>query len=199
MLGSDPQSKTVWYIPTAPLRDGWSERDTRQYADQIKKQFGIGRMEWIDPEYVKGTSLRTAVERIRPDVVWAEMGNTYNICHHLNNSGAAELIHELVDAGAVYVGSSAGSIMAGRTIQMAFWKDWDDRTCEGTVNVDWTDPQASAAGSMPLLFTNTMKDLPKLCLFSLNTPDKFCHACQSWLANLTLVALVALDHRCRED
>ena len=23
-------------------------------------------------------------------------------------------------------------------------KDWDDRSCEGTVNVDWTDPEVAA-------------------------------------------------------
>merc|ERR1712187_778568 len=29
---------------------------------------------------------------------------------------------------------------AGKTVQTAFWKDWDDRTAEGTLrDVDWTD------------------------------------------------------------
>jgi peptidase E len=46
-------------------------------------------------------------------------------------------------SGTIYVGSSAGAIMAGRTCQMAFWKDWDDRSCEGTVNVDWTKPDVA--------------------------------------------------------
>ena len=87
----------------------------------IQQRFGI-RMEWIDPEYVTGDALRSAVAAISPDVVWAEMGNTYNICYHLHKSGGDKLVTELVGAGAVYVGSSAGSIMAGRTCQMAFWK-----------------------------------------------------------------------------
>lgn len=26
---------------------------------------------------------------------------------------------------------------------MALWKNWDDQTCEGTVAVDWTDPELS--------------------------------------------------------
>jgi hypothetical protein len=104
-----------------------------------------------------------------------------NACagHHLWNSGGAEIIQDLVGKGAIYVGASAGSIMAGRTCQMALWKacarplmrararyptkptanrfssadadgrvaahpspvlqDWDDKTCEGTVSVDWND------------------------------------------------------------
>jgi len=120
---------------------------TRQQMAQIKKELNLGKIEWIDPEYVTGETLRQAVQQLgRVDVVYAEMGNTYNICHHLHKSGGAELVRELVmSKGAVYVGASAGSIMAGRTIQMAFWKDWDDRTCEGTVSCDWTNP-ATAQG-----------------------------------------------------
>ena len=71
------------------------------------------------------------------------MGNTYNLCYHMHNSGGAALVHELMDAGAIYVGSSAGSIMAGHTCQMALWKNWDDQTCEGTVHVDWSDREVA--------------------------------------------------------
>ena len=70
-------------------------------------------------------------------------GNTYNICYHLWNSGGAQIIKELVANGALYVGASAGSIMAGRTCQMALWKNWDDQTCEGTVNVNWSDKEVA--------------------------------------------------------
>ena len=58
-------------------------------------------------------------------------------------------MRELVAGGAIYVGASAGSIMAGRTVQMALWKNWDDQTCEGTVSVDWTDAEV-ARGPQPL-------------------------------------------------
>ena len=71
------------------------------------------------------------------------MGNTYNICYHLWRSGGAEIIFKLMEAGALYVGSSAGSIMAGKTCQMALWKNWDDQTCEGTVRVDWSDKEVA--------------------------------------------------------
>ena len=48
-------------------------------------------------------------------------------------------VYQAIDAGAIYVGSSAGSIVAGKTVQMAFWKNWDDKTAEGTIAVDWDD------------------------------------------------------------
>ena len=31
------------------------------------------------------------------DVVYAEMGNTYNLCYHMHNSGGAELVRELME------------------------------------------------------------------------------------------------------
>lgn len=111
----------------------------------IQRSFGIGRIEWIDVEYTKGDSLRAAVQHLgKVHCVYAEMGNTYNLAHHLGNSGGAELVRELVlSKGAVYVGASAGAIMAGHTVQMALWKNWDDQSCEGTVSVDWSDKQVA--------------------------------------------------------
>ena len=111
---------TCWYIPTAPLRDGWSEDQARQAMANVQRSVGFARVEWIDPEYVKGEALRDQVRALgKVDCIWVEMGNTYNLNWHLWNSGGAELIHDLVNDGALYVGSSAGSIMAGRTCQMA--------------------------------------------------------------------------------
>ena len=119
-LPADPKDATVWYIPTAPLRDGWSKGQVQSQMASLQRTFGLGRVEWIDVEYVKGDALREAVGKLgKVDVVYAEMGNTYNLAHHLGNSGGAELIKELVQHDAVYVGASAGAIMAGRTVQMA--------------------------------------------------------------------------------
>lgn len=139
MLGSgDLGKKTGWYIPTAALRDGWSEATARSRMQNIQRRYGLGRLQWIDMEYVKGDKLRKAVQALgKIDFIWAEVGNTYNLAYHMWNSGGAEIVQQLVGEDTLYLGSSAGSIMAGRTIQTAFWKDWDDRTCEGTVSVDW--------------------------------------------------------------
>ena len=176
MLGDRSSAKaTCWYIPTAPLRDGWSKRQAQEQMASVGRQFNL-QCAWIDVEYTKGAELKAAIGKLgKVDVIYAEMGNTYNLCYHLWNSGGAELIKELMDAGAsmptscviernplsrdpmgltaasnsfrasfaVYVGASAGSIMAGRTCQMALWKDWDDQSCEGTVSVDWSDKEVA--------------------------------------------------------
>ena len=74
LLGTDPKQATCWYIPTAPLRDGWSEGQARQQMASIKAQFGLKRIEWIDPEYVKGDALVSAIQKLgRVDMVYAEM------------------------------------------------------------------------------------------------------------------------------
>ena len=68
----------------------------------------------------------------------------YALRHHLRASGGDALVRRLLGAGALYVGSSAGAIVGGRTVQMAFWKDWDDRTAGGTLDVDWADAELGA-------------------------------------------------------
>ena len=46
--------------------------------------------------------------------------------------GLDDLIRRRVlDAGALYVGQSAGAIVAGANIRTAFWKGWDDPTAGG--------------------------------------------------------------------
>jgi peptidase E len=36
-----------------------------------------------------------------------------------------------VSAGCLYVGASAGAIVAGRSIETALWKGWDDPSVAG--------------------------------------------------------------------
>jgi len=132
--------KTMWYIPTAALADGRSLYDVRQTAEELRTSLALGRVEIIDVEHVQGKALREALAALAGvDVVYAEKGNTYALRYHLRASGADGLICAALASGAIYVGASAGSIVAGRTVQMAFWKDWDDRTAGGTIDVDWSD------------------------------------------------------------
>ena len=107
----------------------------RSQPETIKHQFRVGVVRSLDPEHVKGELLRTKIHELAPRLIWAEMGNTYALRHHLRESGGDEIIRELVTSGAaVFYGASAGAILAGRTIQMAFWKDWDDKTVSGQLS-----------------------------------------------------------------
>mmetsp|Transcript_112723 Transcript_112723/g.283466 ORF Transcript_112723/g.283466 Transcript_112723/m.283466 type:complete len:268 (-) Transcript_112723:37-840(-) len=146
MLGNSPERWSLWYIPTATLNDGGTLLTVSRTVARLQSDYSFGRVEVIDPERVNGSALRSRVAGLGQDlVIWAESGNTYALRYHLRQSGGDALVYELMDQGAIYVGSSAGSIVAGRTVQMAFWKNWDDRSAGGTISVNWTDP-ATAKG-----------------------------------------------------
>lgn len=71
LIGKE-KGATCWYIPTAPLRDGWSLSQTKQQMQQVQRQFNFGRVEWIDPEYTQGDELLAAIDKLgHVDVIWA--------------------------------------------------------------------------------------------------------------------------------
>lgn len=141
MLGGPADGKTVWYLPTAALRDVELLQDHVNAVVAALRNSGFW-VKVIDVEYVKGDELKKAIAYLgRIDVIYADCGNSYSLRHHLRNSGGDQLVYDALDAGAIYVGVSAGSIVAGQTIQTAFWKDWDDRTAQGTISVNWKDKE----------------------------------------------------------
>lgn len=56
------------------------------------------------------------------DVVWVEGGNTFYLLKAIRESGFDTVIKELIEKGAVYVGSSAGSYVTCPTIEASTWK-----------------------------------------------------------------------------
>jgi len=68
----------------------------------------------------------------RPHLVYVEGGNTFWLQHCIEKGGYTSLIKDAVcdttegGVGAVYVGKSAGAIVAGRWMATATWKGWDD-------------------------------------------------------------------------
>lgn len=59
------------------------------------------------------------------DVVYVQGGNTFYLLKHVRKSGFDKVVKELTDKGVVYIGVSAGSILAGPTIETAGWKNQD--------------------------------------------------------------------------
>jgi len=145
LIGAEPKDTNVWYIPTAARHDGMAAMAKEQPA-AIRQRFGVGVVRSIDPETVKGDLLRTKVSELKPRLIWAEMGNTYALRHHLRESGGDELIRSLVASGVHFYGASAGAILAGRTVQTAFWKNWDDKTVSGQIDGTVWDDASTARG-----------------------------------------------------
>jgi hypothetical protein len=99
----------------------------------------------------------------RPHLVYVEGGNTFWLRHCMGKGpgpgpggGYVGLVRDAC-AGprgfAVYLGKSAGAIVAGRDVSTATWKGWDDpsvvpgRRMGGASNDDWSDlPGLDLAG-----------------------------------------------------
>ena len=59
------------------------------------------------------------------DIIFVEGGNTFYLLKAMRACKFERIIKKLLKHGKVYVGASAGSIVAGRTIKTASWKNGD--------------------------------------------------------------------------
>ncbi|MFH1142279.1 MAG: Type 1 glutamine amidotransferase-like domain-containing protein [Candidatus Uhrbacteria bacterium] len=59
------------------------------------------------------------------DIIYVEGGNTFYLLEHVRKSGFDHKLKTLVDYEKVYVGVSAGSILAGQSIEVGRYGDKD--------------------------------------------------------------------------
>ncbi len=59
------------------------------------------------------------------DIIYVAGGNTFYLLKAMRGCNFEKVVRKLLKQGIVYIGSSAGSIVAGRTIQTANWKNQD--------------------------------------------------------------------------
>lgn len=95
------------------------------YLDQDRqKMIGLGiQVENIDIEGKNEEEVRDLLKE--KDVIYVQGGNTFYLLKHVRESGFDKVVKELTDKGAIYIGVSAGSILAGPTIESAAWKNQD--------------------------------------------------------------------------
>lgn len=60
------------------------------------------------------------------DIIYVQGGNTFYLLSQMRKSGFDKIIRKLLRKGIVYIGVSAGSIVAGKTIETAGWGDNPD-------------------------------------------------------------------------
>lgn len=56
------------------------------------------------------------------DIIYVQGGNTFYLMKYVRESGFDKIVKELIEKGVIYIGVSAGSIIAGPTIETASWK-----------------------------------------------------------------------------
>lgn len=105
-LGGDVRS--VLFVPFAAVEKTYDE-----YAARVRRVFGA--MGFEVESLHEATDARAAIERAEAVAVGG--GNTFHLLRGLYEAGAVEAVRERVERGALYVGWSAGSNVAGPTIR----------------------------------------------------------------------------------
>lgn len=120
-LNADPKKMTVAFIPTAadPEKDRWFVDKAREEL----KGMGFAVLDIDLKEYNYESLLKKLSSA---DIIYVNGGNTYYLLYWIRKSGFDKVIRELLERGKIYVGSSAGSIVAGPDIGLAGWEPGGD-------------------------------------------------------------------------
>jgi len=105
------------------------------YLDRDKKaMIDVGFLvEDIDIEGKNKEELRKILKD--KDIIYVQGGNTFYLLKQIKESGFDKVIKELIEKGVIYIGVSAGSIIAGPTIETAKWGGADTNDV-GLVDLD---------------------------------------------------------------
>jgi len=136
LVGKPINEVTVAFIPTAadPEPDQtWVEQavgEVKYLGDFALKESELRSTKTVDVVDLKKFTPRSLLHILtKYDVIWVNGGDTFYLLDWARKSGFDKIIHELLDQGKLYVGASAGSILACPTIETAGWKGLEDLNC----------------------------------------------------------------------
>ncbi len=121
LVNKEPNQIKVLFIPTAAISDG-----ALRYVKSSKKELehlGIQSKNILEFNCDKNSD-NTKLKEI--DVIYVCGGNTFYLLHKIRESGFDKKIIKMVNKGKVFVGVSAGSILAGPNIDIASPFDKND-------------------------------------------------------------------------
>lgn len=116
-LGRSDETLKVIFVTTAgnPVEDkSWIQED----LDSLKK-FTNWNVEKVDIEKIRGKELRSKLEN--SEILWMNGGYPGYLMKKIESSGLKEYLFELLEKGLVYIGSSAGSMIMGNSLDVAEW------------------------------------------------------------------------------
>jgi peptidase E/mRNA-degrading endonuclease toxin of MazEF toxin-antitoxin module len=119
-LGRNPKNIKVAFIPTASNHPD----ESRKYVEISKNQLiELGFwVEEIDIEFFPKEELRIKLESF--DIIYVNGGNTFYLLEQFKKSGLDLYIKDLLK-DRIYIGTSAGSIIAAPNIEICNWKNGD--------------------------------------------------------------------------
>lgn len=119
LLPKKPEEISVAFIPTAAYPE--VDKSFIQKSLDELKEIGIKQVEEIDLKNEDKESLLAKLSKA--DVIYVNGGNTFYLLDWTRKSGFDQIISQLLDDGKIYVGTSAGSIIAGPDIESAGWEE----------------------------------------------------------------------------
>lgn len=131
MLDRSAKELKLAFIPTA----GDPYGDDKPWMDADRAMLEKLGFQVEDFDLKNKTEDETQKTLSNFDVIFVAGGNTFYLLNEARKSGFDKVAPELVKAGKIYIGSSAGSYIACPTIEAADWKHAD----RNIVNLkDWT-------------------------------------------------------------
>lgn len=118
ILPAPPNMLKVAFIMTAK-KPRLKEDPDYVFEDKIWMEKMGFDVEMIDIEGKEYQEIRN--ELIGKDIIFVKGGNTYYLMKAMHECNFVQVIRELLDAGLIYIGESAGSIVCGPDIQPAGW------------------------------------------------------------------------------
>ena len=122
LLDRDPKELKLAIIPTA----GYPEINKIYLNETIE---GLGKsgfqIEVIDLKAEDPKIIKSKLEKV--DIINVGGGNTFFLLYWVRKCGLDNYLKDLIDQGKIYLGVSAGSILAGPNIELSGWKkEWDE-------------------------------------------------------------------------
>lgn len=114
------KNKKIAYIPTASnAEEGWQRWKTKKDGSwEYVQTLGASIETTVLEEYRNETVIK---ELAKADVIWFAGGMAGYLMYWIRRCKIDLRIKELLGAGTIYVGSSAGSMVAGQTLQISNW------------------------------------------------------------------------------
>ena len=120
LLNKEIEKTKVLYITTAI--DGEDDSDTSWIDEEFKTILDLG----IKKENIKEYKMDYEIDLSLYDMIYMMGGNTFYLLKKIRDTKFDIKLKEAINNSIVYVGSSAGSIILGNTIELALAYDKND-------------------------------------------------------------------------
>jgi len=120
LLDKKPTKTKVCFITTASNseEDKWYVEKDRERLQELG--FRVTELD------IKGENEQSLGDKLEnSDVIFVEGGNTFYLLKYVMESGFDKALKSFLDRGGIYLGVSAGSMIAGPNIESAGWKHAD--------------------------------------------------------------------------